>query len=182
MTSSKLPRLSHQRYPVKDDDIEKQKHNDNNDSIMNEQTISLLHNSDDNTNDQITNEKKTHDDSSEFIGSAIMARIRMLVFGIRKFSCVIVVWNIFFMILMVFVFGSWKRIFLMKDNLRDEQNLFADFTVCEIVTEIKIETEIKNKIRIEIEIWDENWYKKEQFSKFNFLNLQLNVILREFNK
>ena len=40
----------------------------------------------------------------------------------------------------------------MKDNLRDEQNLFADFTVCEIVTEIKIETEIKNKIRIEIEI------------------------------
>ena len=34
------------------------------------------------------------------------ARLRVLVFGLRKFSCIIVFWNIFFMILMVFVFGG----------------------------------------------------------------------------
>lgn len=46
------------------------------------------------------------DDSSDYVGASVMVRIRMLVYGMRKFSCVIVVWNIFFFILMVFVFGS----------------------------------------------------------------------------
>ena len=46
------------------------------------------------------------DDSSDYIGASVMVRIRMLVYGMRKFSCVIVVWNVFFFVLMVFVFGS----------------------------------------------------------------------------
>ena len=46
------------------------------------------------------------DDSSDYIGASVMVRIRVLVYGMRKFSCVIVVWNVFFFVLMVFVFGS----------------------------------------------------------------------------
>jgi hypothetical protein len=43
---------------------------------------------------------------SDYSGASVMVRVRMLVFGIRKFSCVIVIWNFLFFILMVFVFGS----------------------------------------------------------------------------
>ena len=39
-------------------------------------------------------------------GGPIVTRLRSLVYGMRKYSCVIVVWNIFFMVLMVFVFSS----------------------------------------------------------------------------
>jgi hypothetical protein len=39
-------------------------------------------------------------------GGPIVTRLRSLVHGMRKYSCVIVVWNIFFVVLMVFVFGN----------------------------------------------------------------------------
>jgi hypothetical protein len=39
-------------------------------------------------------------------GTSVMIRLRTLVYEIRKFSCLIVMWNIVFIILMVFVFGS----------------------------------------------------------------------------
>lgn len=39
-------------------------------------------------------------------GGPIVNRLRSLIKGMRKYSCVIVIWNFFFVILMVFVFSN----------------------------------------------------------------------------
>ena len=51
--------------------------------------------------DLLENEEKLLEEERTMIG-----RFQLLVVGIRKYSCIIVLWNLFFMVLMVFVFGN----------------------------------------------------------------------------
>jgi hypothetical protein len=51
-------------------------------------------------------EKHLKEEKGTSTGTSVMIRLRTLVYEIRKFSCLIVMWNIVFIILMVFVFGS----------------------------------------------------------------------------
>ena len=46
--------------------------------------------------------------SNELVVDAFTARVRTLVYGIRKYSFILVVWNGFFFILIAFVFRSKK--------------------------------------------------------------------------
>ena len=104
LVSSKLPRLNHrQRGSASADTNEENIHDDNCSYGMNlaEQSVSLLNDRDIRLNDQNQTE-----DLDNYTGTSLMMRVRTLVFGIRKFSCIIIIWNAFFFILMVFVFGS----------------------------------------------------------------------------
>lgn len=57
-------------------------------------------------NDENETESREAENAFDYSGVTIMVRLQMLVFGIRKYSCVIVIWNVFYFALMVFVFGS----------------------------------------------------------------------------
>jgi hypothetical protein len=50
--------------------------------------------------------KQRESDKSSASGGGMVARLRALVSHIRKYSCIIVMWNALFMVLMVFVFGA----------------------------------------------------------------------------
>ena len=104
LMSSKLPRLhQHHRSIASTHDAEEKIHDDNQSCGISfaEETVSLLNGG----NISLDNHNQ-EDDIDNYSGASLMVRVRMLVFGIRKFSCVIVIWNALFFILMVFVFGS----------------------------------------------------------------------------
>jgi len=46
--------------------------------------------------------------SSELVVDAFQAKVRRLVYGVRKFSFFLVLWNVFFFVLISFVFRSNK--------------------------------------------------------------------------
>lgn len=110
LISSKLPRINQQQSSQEMYDDEKKIHHKSTfGASIAEHVVSLsqgdqIH--DNNHSAQNDVERHGSDDISDYTGASVMGRVRMLVFGIRKFSCVIVIWNIFFFILMVFVFGS----------------------------------------------------------------------------
>ena len=104
LMSSKLPRLNdHHRTIASIHDAEEKIHDDDPSCGISlaEETVSLL-----NGGKISLDDHNQEDDIDNYTGASLMGRVRMLVFGIRKFSCVIVIWNAFFFILMVFVFGS----------------------------------------------------------------------------
>jgi hypothetical protein len=50
--------------------------------------------------------EKSRDESADSTVASVIVRLRMLMSCVKIYSCVIVIWNFFFIILMVFVFGS----------------------------------------------------------------------------
>ena len=57
-------------------------------------------------NDSNESDIRAAESAFDYSGAPIMLRWQILVFGIRKYSCVIVIWNVFYFTLMLFVFGS----------------------------------------------------------------------------
>jgi hypothetical protein len=107
LISSKLPRLHHLQIPSGGHDDEKKLYNNFPfGTSLAEQLMSLSQS--DQQKDSVHNDVESGgtESLSDYSGASVMVRVRMLVFGIRKFSCVIVIWNFLFFILMVFVFGS----------------------------------------------------------------------------
>jgi hypothetical protein len=107
LISSKLPRLHHLQIPSGGHEDEKKLHNNFPfGTSLAEQLMSLSQS--DQQKDSVHHDVESGgtESLSDYSGASVMVRVRMLVFGIRKFSCVIVIWNFLFFILMVFVFGS----------------------------------------------------------------------------
>lgn len=107
LISSKLPRLHHQQISSDGHDDEKKPHNNFPfGTSLAEQLMSLSQSNQHQQNANNDVETAGTESLSDYSGASFMVRVRMLVFGIRKFSCVIVIWNFLFFILMMFVFGS----------------------------------------------------------------------------
>lgn len=106
LVSSKFPRLNHVK--VLNDDNEPKIHDANLCGSSLAEQLLLLSQGEKPTikNNDLDTEKGLKEEESSSTGASVMIRLRMLVFEIRKFSCLLVIWNIFFIILMVFVFGS----------------------------------------------------------------------------
>lgn len=54
-------------------------------------------------------EAAAQDAKAEAEQFSVSARLRKLVYGVRRYSCIIVMWNLIFSILMIFVFGRSDR-------------------------------------------------------------------------
>jgi hypothetical protein len=106
LVSSKFTRVTHTKIP---NDEDGSKIHDVNlcGSSLAEQLL-LLSQRENVTNnyDDSDSEKVLKEERGTSTGASVMIRLRTLVYEIRKFSCLIVIWNIVFIILMVFVFGS----------------------------------------------------------------------------
>jgi hypothetical protein len=106
LVSSKFPRFNHTKIP--NDDDEPKVHDVNLcGSSLAEQLLLLSPGKNTTTEHNDSDvEKSSRDEEGTSTGASVMIRLQTLVYEIRKFSVVIVIWNIFFIILMVFVFGS----------------------------------------------------------------------------
>ena len=107
LMSSKIPRLNQVKSSGDTDDDGKMTHRATPFmSSLSEEQIPLNRGRQHLDNDENESGNKVAENAFDYSGAPIMVRLQMLVFGIRKYSCVIVIWNVFYFALMVFVFGS----------------------------------------------------------------------------
>lgn len=107
LMSSKIPRINQVKSSGDTYDDEKTTHRTTPFmSSLSEEHVPLNRGRQSLDNDQNESESRVTENAFDYSGAPIMVRLQMLVFGIRKYSCVIVIWNVFYFTLMVFVFGS----------------------------------------------------------------------------